>query len=144
MFVCVFFLVGLITLVMRVLVFSWMLWRSFWTRNSKWSPMISHLCVIFFFFFYHFRVWSCNQNLLFNVFFVSGKRVSIKGTSINLSNAWKLSWTIRFVWVIDKKRQSIKFIDYRIFFMSVYLREEIVWLGCNPDWPGMIQIALKF
>lgn len=63
-FVCSLFpLVGLITSVMRVSAFSWMLWRSSWTRSSEWSSVTSNHCA-FFFFFYRTTFCSCNHNVL--------------------------------------------------------------------------------
>lgn len=81
---------------MRVLDYFWMLWRSSWTRNSEFSALTSHLCHI-----YNTSLCSCDHHILFT-FLPLGKRVLINGTSINLSNAWRPSWTIRLVQV-DKE-----------------------------------------
>lgn len=101
-FVCsLFSLVGLITSVMRVSAFSWMLWRSTWTRSSEWSSMTSNHCAIFFFFLIVPRsVYAFTMSFSY-VFCFSGRRILTNGTSINSSSAWKLSWTTRFVWASD-------------------------------------------
>lgn len=89
--------------------------------------------------FYYSRFCSCNHPVLFTVCFL-GKRLSINGTSINSSNAWKRSWTIRLVSVNDDETTHTSDWLYTVtHFKSVHLHNEMILLGCNLKQLKMIK-----